>query len=78
MQRGKWCEPQKFMEYDTIMKAKKECLQDNCTMFYDFKSEGNKFVLCPPNAEIKYSLINSKIYVKGKTPLQIFLFSYFI
>ena len=62
---GLWCNTQEVVEQNTILKAKRECSKGRYRMFYDYKSEGNKFVLCGAEATIKPSWFNSTIYIKG-------------
>ena len=69
-QQGKWCDSQKLMEYDSILSAKRACLDEECSMFYDYRSESKSFVLCDSDAKIKPSSIDSTTYIKGKLVLQ--------
>ena len=51
------CLESKYGEYDTLIEAKKACLEDdNCLSIYDFQcDEKDKYYLCPASKEIKSS-----------------------
>ena len=63
---NKWCVKQNDGEHVSLSDATKACdLDVNCTMFFDFESKNEKFVLCSSGRGIKSSTIfRSHLYVK--------------
>lgn len=61
-----WCGKQKDGEYASLFGAKNACdLEADCTMFFDFESKNEKYVLCGSVGDIKFSTIfRSRLYVK--------------
>ena len=80
MKENKWCDTDnKIVQLKTLSDVQRGCVDDiNCTMFYDFKSDGETFYTCNYRVndvinsapKISKSSVNSSLYIKCKMLLE--------
>ena len=64
--KGYRCEPEINMTSSSLLNAKKECGENElCSNFYDLCEEGQEFLYCKKDAEIKLSSCGTVLYKKG-------------
>ena len=75
---NKWCGQNELGIYNDQIEAQNACNEENdCSGFYDLKSENTLFVLCQSPHFIKRSdYLGSSLYIKCKISIQDFLSRY--